>query len=172
MGFFHTFYPSTSRRCESRRNSLPRTARQVDCLRLCTPYWVASVNAFSSPGRSAARPGVNGQSHGGIDEMGMGCEPRWPRIIHGDTPPKANGREECPHIRRREAQADAPQIAIPNMRLAGPRILFVTHQSEQPARRENPCRAASITAGRTEMRMIATTTMVKLRRTMGMLPKK
>jgi len=30
---------------------------------------LAERNAFSSPGRSAARPGVDGRSHGGIDEM-------------------------------------------------------------------------------------------------------
>ncbi len=28
----------------------------------------------------------------------MQSEPRRPEIIHGDTPPKAKEREECPHI--------------------------------------------------------------------------
>jgi hypothetical protein len=29
----------------------------------------------------------------------MQSEPGWPRIILGDTPPKAKQREECPHTR-------------------------------------------------------------------------
>jgi len=29
----------------------------------------------------------------------MPSEPRRPQIIHGDTPPKAKQREECPHTR-------------------------------------------------------------------------
>jgi hypothetical protein len=32
-------------------------------------------------------------------EVWMQCEPYCPRIILGDTPPKAKQREECPHIR-------------------------------------------------------------------------
>ena len=68
--------------------------------------------AFSSPGRSAIRPGVDGWVHGRDREVWMRWETRWPRIIHGDTP----RRGVSPH-RRRESQQiakdrDSSQAAV------------------------------------------------------------
>ena len=76
---------------------------------LAVPLWPPNgavlVNAFSSPGRSTARPGVDGRPHGGIDEMGMQSEPCWPETV-------------LTYVGGRAAKR-APQIAILNMRSAG-----------------------------------------------------
>ena len=44
-------------------------------------------------------PAANGRSAWRDREIWMQSEPCLPRIIHGDTPPKAKQREECPHTR-------------------------------------------------------------------------
>jgi len=51
-------------------------------------------------GEAGFNSGVSGRAHGGIDEMWMQSEPRWPRII-------------LAYIRQREVKR-APQIAIPS----------------------------------------------------------
>jgi hypothetical protein len=71
-------------------------------------------------------------------EVGMQSEPGWPRIIHGDTPPKAKQREECPHIRGRPAKR-APQIAIPSCGPAGLHVYPKTSLSHATDRRCLPC---------------------------------
>ena len=63
------------------------------------------ANASSSPGQSTDRPGVDGQSHGGIDEVWMQSEPCWPETV-------------LRYVGGRAAKR-APQIAILNMRSAG-----------------------------------------------------
>jgi hypothetical protein len=52
----------------------------------------------------------------------MQSEPRRPQIIHGDTPPKAKQREECPHIGGHVVKR-APKVAIPSCGPAGPACL-------------------------------------------------
>ena len=84
---FRDGFPSPSKRCKSRRNSPPGQARQGSTNEtkgdssLTAPGETVVVNAFSSPGRSTDRPGVDGQSHGGIDEMWMRSEPCWPETV-------------------------------------------------------------------------------------------
>ena len=45
-----------------------------------------------------ARGGIKDRFSSLGKTIGMQSEPRRPQIIHGDTPPKAKQREECPHI--------------------------------------------------------------------------
>ena len=52
-----------------------------------------------------------------IDETWMPSEQGWPRIINGDTPPKAKQREEYPHISEAALLRSAPR-AYPCVREA------------------------------------------------------
>ena len=50
------------------------------------------------PSADASLAGTDGMSAWMDREVWMQSEQGWPRIINGDTPPKAKQREECPHI--------------------------------------------------------------------------
>ena len=52
-------------------------------------------------------PAACGRSAWRDREIWMQSEPRRPQIIHGDTPPKAKQREECPHTRPRGEECAA-----------------------------------------------------------------
>src|SRR5208337_508637 len=70
-----------------------------------------------------------------IAEVWMPSEPCSPRIILGDTPPKAKQREECPHIRGR-AKKKAPQwCGAPAVRKAGSRRFL---HADRPNLHVNP----------------------------------
>jgi len=79
-----------------------RNNRDLASFRPQGPQYAVCASNHGKPklaGETGFNFGVDGRRHGGIDEMWMQSEPRWPRII-------------LAYIRQREVKR-APQVAIP-----------------------------------------------------------